>query len=78
MALRNIVKDPDPLLRKKSRPVETFDKKLHVLLDDMRETMAKKSIERVRSEFSKALMCSKTLDVYAELLNAKEKDKAKL
>lgn len=41
MALRNIVKDPDPLLRKKSRPVETFDKKLHVLLDDMRETMAK-------------------------------------
>ena len=41
MALRNIVKDPDPLLRKKSRPVETFDKKLHLLLDDMRETMAK-------------------------------------
>lgn len=39
MALRQIVKDGDELLRKTSRPVEIFDKKLHVLLDDMAETM---------------------------------------
>lgn len=39
MALREIVKDGEPLLRKKSRPVENFDAKLHVLLDDMLETM---------------------------------------
>lgn len=39
MALRNIVKAPDELLRKKSRPVEKIDEKLLTLLDDMAETM---------------------------------------
>ena len=39
MALRNIVKDGDPILRKVCRPVEKFDHKLEVLLDDMYETM---------------------------------------
>ncbi|HRU84982.1 MAG TPA: peptide deformylase [Eubacteriales bacterium] len=39
MALRRIVKEPDEILRKKCRPVESFDDKLCVLLDDMKETM---------------------------------------
>lgn len=39
MALRNIVKDGDPILTKMCRPVEKFDHKLEVLLDDMYETM---------------------------------------
>lgn len=39
MALRDIVLDSDPQLRKKSRPVEVFDAKLGKLLDDMRQTM---------------------------------------
>ena len=39
MALRNIVKDGDPILEKRCRPVEKFDAKLHTLLDDMAETM---------------------------------------
>ena len=39
MALRNIVKDGDEVLNKKCRPVVKFDKKLHVLLEDMAETM---------------------------------------
>lgn len=39
MAIRNIVKDGDPILKKKCRPVEKFDQKLAVLLDDMTETM---------------------------------------
>ena len=39
MALRDIVTDPNPTLRKKCRPVEVFDEKLGKLLDDMRETM---------------------------------------
>ena len=39
MALRKIVCIEDELLRKKSRPVEKFDAKLHKLLDDMAETM---------------------------------------
>ena len=39
MALRLIRIYTDPLLRKKSKPVKAFDGKLHVLLDDMLETM---------------------------------------
>lgn len=40
MALRNIVKDGDPVLRKKCREVTSFDERLHILLDDMKETLA--------------------------------------
>lgn len=39
MALRNIRKDGDPLLRKKSRPVKDLTPKRKQLLDDMLETM---------------------------------------
>lgn len=39
MALRNIVKHGDPVLRKKSRIVEKFDDKLSSLIDDMLQTM---------------------------------------
>ncbi len=39
MALRNIVKDGDPILRKVCRPVEKFDMRLWDLLDDMTHTM---------------------------------------
>ncbi len=41
MALRKIRINDDPILRKKSRPVEEFDDRLFTLLDDMRETLAK-------------------------------------
>lgn len=37
--VREIVTYPNPILRKKSRDVEVFDKTLHTLLDDMNETM---------------------------------------
>ncbi len=39
MAIRNIVKEGDPILTKVCRPVEKFDDKLGILLDDMYETM---------------------------------------
>ena len=39
MALRKMVYIEDELLRKKSRPVEKFDEKLHKLLDDMADTL---------------------------------------
>lgn len=39
MALRNIVKEGDPILTKKCRPVEKFNQKLWDLLDDMIETL---------------------------------------
>ncbi len=41
MAYREIRKDGDEVLRKKSRPVEVIDKKIETLLDDMAETMYK-------------------------------------
>ena len=41
MALRNIVKDTDELLHKKSRPVTEFNQKLWDLLEDMAQTMYK-------------------------------------
>ena len=39
MALRNIFKEGEPVLRKHCRPVEKFDDRLGELLDDMAETM---------------------------------------
>ena len=39
MALRNILKDDDPTLRKVCRPVTEFNERLWQLLDDMAETM---------------------------------------
>lgn len=41
MALRNIVEKGDKVLNKRCRPVTNFDEKLHILLDDMRETLEK-------------------------------------
>ena len=40
MGLRKILTTKDPALHKVCKPVEKFDKKLHKLLDDMRETLA--------------------------------------
>ena len=40
MALRTILTDEDPVLHKKCRPVTNFDQRLHVLLDDLKETLA--------------------------------------
>lgn len=39
MALLNIVKEGDPILRKTSRPVEEITPRILTLLDDMKETM---------------------------------------
>ena len=41
MALRTIVQDGDPILKKVCRPVTKFDDKLATLLDDMQETLIK-------------------------------------
>jgi peptide deformylase len=38
MALRNVVKKGNPILAKKSRPVESFNEKLHNLLEDLYDT----------------------------------------
>jgi len=37
--IRDVLTYPNPILRKKSKDVEVFDKELHTLLDDMNDTM---------------------------------------
>ena len=39
MAIREIVYNPDPVLRRKAHKITNFDKDLQVLIDDMVETM---------------------------------------
>lgn len=41
MAKLNIIKEPNDVLKKKSKEVTEFSARLHQLLDDMRETMVK-------------------------------------
>lgn len=43
MAIRNVVKEGDEVLRKTARPVTDFNDRLHILLDDMAETMYKEN-----------------------------------
>lgn len=40
MAIREILTDQDPALHKRCHPVTSFDEKLGLLLDDMKETLA--------------------------------------
>lgn len=39
MALRNILLEGEPQLLKRSRPITEFNERLHILLDDMRDTL---------------------------------------
>ncbi len=39
MAVRKILRIGDETLRRKARPVDSFDKRIHTLLDDMAQTM---------------------------------------
>jgi len=39
MTLRQILTEPNEILRKKSLPVDNVDKDLQILMDDMLETM---------------------------------------
>ncbi len=43
MALRTILTQGEPTLEKHCRPVTDFNERLHILLDDMRETLAQAS-----------------------------------
>ena len=39
MAIREILTQGDPILNKVAHPVTNFDRRLHDLIDDMRETL---------------------------------------
>ena len=53
MGIRQIRVNDDPILRKVSRPVESFDAKLFKLLDDMRDTLYDADLPPFRWECSK-------------------------
>lgn len=57
MALRNILTEENPALRKVCRSYTAFDERLHQLLDDMKETLSQANgvgLPRRRSALSAA------------------------
>ena len=74
MALRNIIKEGDPVLNKKCRPVEKFDSRLHMLLDDMRDTMYNADGVGLAAPQVGILRCALVIDIgegLIELVNPK-------
>lgn len=72
MGLRNIVLKGEPILSKKSRAVECFDKKLSDLIDDLRETMDKNSgvgLAAVQVGILKRVVVVDIGDDFIELVN---------
>ena len=72
MALRNIVKVGDDILRKKSREVTKFDARLHQLLDDMKETLYKSNgvgLAAVQVGVLRRVVVIDCGDGYIELVN---------
>lgn len=72
MALRNIVKVGDDLLRKKSREVTKFDARLNQLLDDMKETLYKSNgvgLAAVQVGVLRRVVVIDCGDGYIELIN---------
>lgn len=72
MAIRTIITDEDDILRKKSRVIDTFDLKLHQLLDDMCDTMRKADgvgLAAVQVGILKRVVIVEVDDVLYELVN---------
>lgn len=72
MAIRNIVKNGDPILSKTSRKVEKFDARLWTLLDDMKDTMYKANgvgLAAVQVGILRRVVVMDCGDGYIELIN---------
>ncbi len=72
MALRQIRTKEDPILRKKSKVVTEFNEKLHILLDDMRETMQEENgvgLAAVQVGELKRVFVIEIEDEYIEFIN---------
>ncbi len=72
MAIRNIVKLGDPILSKKSRPVEKFDSRLFAILDDMKDTLYKANgagLAAVQVGILRRIVVMDCGDGYLELIN---------
>lgn len=74
MAIRKIVNDKDPQLRKHSRDVDVFDGKLHKILDDMRDTMRDAEgvgLAAPQIGILRNYVVIEVGDIYLELINPK-------
>ncbi|MBO5772569.1 MAG: peptide deformylase [Clostridia bacterium] len=74
MAIRNIVKMGDSVLRKNSKPVENFDEKLWQLLDDMKQTLDKiqgLGLSAVQVGVLKQVIIIDYEDQFLEIINPK-------
>lgn len=74
MALRNIITEKDEILRKKSKYVTVFDRRLSLLLDDMRETMSTAGglgLAAVQVGMLKRVVVVQDVDSIIELVNPK-------
>ena len=72
MAIRKIVLDNDPQIRKKSKPVTEFDDSLHELLDDMYETMLKNDgigLAAVQVGVLKRVLMVEVNNMFLEVIN---------
>ena len=72
MALRNIVKVGDSVLRKTCREVTDFNERLHVLLDDMKETLVYANVAGLAAPqlgILKRVAIVSVDDAYYELIN---------
>lgn len=72
MAIRNVIKVGDELLRKKSKPVHDFDENLWELLDDMKETMYKNNgmgLAAVQVGVLKRVIIIEANNMFMELIN---------
>ena len=72
MAIRNIVKLGDPILYKKSRPIEKFDSRLFAILDDMKDTLYKANgagLAAVQVGILRRIVVMDCGDGYLELIN---------
>lgn len=72
MALRKIVTKEDDILFKKSRPVDSFDDRLHELLDDMKDTLVQANgvgLAAIQVGIRKRVIVIDCGDGYIELIN---------
>lgn len=79
MAIRNIFKEGDSCLAKVCREVEKFDKRLHILLDDMKETMEKADgvgLAAPQVGILKRIAIIQADDVFLEMINPRILEKA--
>lgn len=80
MALRKIVTEEDPVLRRISRKVEKFDKRLWDLLDDMKDTLYDAEgagLAAVQVGVLRRVVVMDCGDGYLELVNPEITDRSK-